>query len=942
MKQCILPLAAFAVAASTAAFAADYYVALTGDDTNNDGLSAEAPFATIDKAVSTAVAGDNIYVAAGEYTTSTANGPDLKANLIGLGETRDEVIIRAGSSARTLKMESGSLATNITFIGNTESVVSQGGTIYMAGGTLVDCVVRDGISTYSSARSGGNVMMLNGIIDNCVISNGTAASRGGNIDIEGGIVRNSLISDGQTTAWGGNIYIKGSSAIITNCIVTGGNAQQNSNNNSYGGNIRVENSGTIASCTISNGTAQDCGGNVYLHGSGTIMKDCTISGGMVRSTADNRFGANVYVANSAQMSRCAIYGGSIGAYKGSSVCLSGGTMEDCLVTGCAKGGVLLYSSNQGVYSCTIVANDEYGVWAWNATQLFADTVIYGNSTAEWDGNMPTGGTFLNCASSSGSRLVNDMSSPTLVTIDDTAFTDFSGGDYTSAANGALVDAGATDPRGATASVTDLAGNPRTSGAIDIGCYEYQKPDMTIRLEGATYSQSYAPTTVTFSHVVENSASPENVVFIYDFGDDSVMQSTSEATISHEYAAPGIYTITITATNKCEEEHAEMTYDGYARVASSTIYVTPGNSSGQAFPYNTPATGYASLKTAVQAATNGVTLLLGEGVHTTADQVYVNKPITIRGLGATPEDVIVRNTTTSTNTYYYRVMDVADAGAFIENITLENGRVKNTYGGNLSLTAGIVSNCVIRGGLAVADGGNAAGGGVVLSGAGTLTHCVVTNNEVVGTSNYDGYAGGAVFIENGKKNGRISNCLIANNTYTPSEGDAKAGAAGVRFGGSNDNVAMENCSVVANKVEGSLKDDSAGIYCTTWYGKLRNNIVVGNYETGKDRCTSVKLDFNSSNNYIYHNNITDDALIAESGDKSKDNILVQNPSALFSDFANGGFTLNASSVAYNKGTKSGLALLPSVDLAGNPRVAFDKIDIGCYERQSKPVTMIIML
>ena len=41
-----------------------------------------------------------------------------------------------------------------------------------------------------------------------------------------------------------------------------------------------------------------------------------------------------------------------------------------------------------------------------------------------------------------------------------------------------------------------------------------------------------------------------------------------------------------------------------------------------------------------------------------------------------------------------------------------------------------------------------------------------------------------------------------------------------------------------------------------------------------------------------------------------------------------------SPAYNRGTTSGLALLPSVDLAGNPRVFGKGIDIGCYESQRK--------
>jgi len=923
-RRIVVALSAFAAFAATAA---DYYVSMTGND-DYDGDSPQAAFATIDKAISKATAAsDNIYVEAGTYSTTTQWGPNLQARLVGTGATRNDVVIQSAGTYRTLRMAADSMVTNVTIVGITthNSNADKGGAVEMSGGTLTDCVIRDGHSNYASARSGGNIFMFGGIVENCVISNGNAKSRGGNINMEGGIVRNCVIADGQATAWGGNVYIKGSGAVVTNCVITGGKNTDTSASNAYGGNVRVENAGTVVDCAISNGISQKNGGNVFMDG-GTIS-GCTITGGSALGTSWEHGGGNVFINGAVKVSRCTISGGTTTGTCGGIRCRnSSGIIEDCLIYGNNGGLCLDYGS---AYNCTVVDNTGHGIHGYTgAYAKIQNCVVFGNE-ADWAGTKSsTADAILNMAAGDTTGY-----GETAVAILESDFADYANGDYRPSAGSALIDAGAADPRGLDASAVDIDGNPRLSGPVDIGCYEYQKPEMIVHIDDISYSQTYAPATVTFTHSADNSASPENVVFTYDFGDGSAAESTSASTISHAYLTPGVYTVTIAATNDCEEESAEMTYDGYVRVASSVVYVTPGNGAG-AFPYNTPATGFGNLKTAVQASLDGYMLLLGEGVHTTADQVYVDKAIAIRGLGATPEDVIVRNTTTSTNSYYYRVMDVANAGALVENITLENGRVKNTYGGNLSLTAGVVSNCVIRGGLAVADNGNAAGGGVVLSGAGTLTHCVITNNKVVGTSNYDGYAGGAVFIENGKKNGRVSNCLIANNTYAPSEGDAKAGAAGVRFGGSNDNVALENCTIVANTVEGSLKDDSAGIYCTTWYGKLRNNIVVGNYETGKDRNTSVKLDFNSGNNYIYHNNITDDVLIENSGNKSKGNILVQNPSALFNDFANGAFTINPGSAACNKGTSSGLALLPAVDLAGNPRVFGRAIDIGCYECQRK--------
>ena len=899
MKKCILPLAAFAMAAATTAFAADYYVATTGDDNNNDGLSDQTPFATIDKAITSAAnASDVIHVAEGTYSTTTQWGPNLKAKLVGEGLYPDDVVIQSAGTYRTLRMAAGSWVENVTVVGEGTYKADKGGAIEMSGGTLTNCVVRDGTAKNTSSNTeGGNIYMSgSSLVVSCDIIGGHATKRGGNVYQDAGVVRDCYIADGVCDNVGGNVY------------------QYN---------------GTISFCTIEGGSAVNDGGNVRMNGGGA-MEDCGIYDGETTATSGDKKGANVYMDSTARMSRCGLYGGVHTNYNGGSLCVhsSSAQVEDCFVEGSECGGVLLESVSY-LYNCTIVNNQKYGCWAWSNNQHFFNVVVYGNDS-EWNGNLPnhTSAEFVSCASSSSARIVTDGDFGVMV-IDDSAFADYENGDYRPADNSPLIDAGGSDPRGASASATDYDGNPRLSGTIDIGCFEYHNSYMTVRITDATYSpeEAYAPATVTFTHVAENSASPENVVFIYDFGDGSTNETTSSATISHVYTVPGVYTVTITADNDCEDESATMVYDDYIQVASSTIYVTPGNTAGQAFPYNTPETGYASLKTAVQNSYDGYTLLLGEGVHETADQISFNKALKIRGLGATPDAVVVSNTVATPNTYYHRTLEVNNANAFVENITIANGCVRNQNGGNLRLVLGVVSNCVIRGGLVVADNGNAAGAAVELgannvTGTPTLTHCVITNNIVRGTSNEGSSAGGAIYIPYGAKTGRISNCLIAHNRYVPSVETIKAGAAGIRFNGSNDNAQIENNTIVANTVEGALADDSAGVYCTTWYGRLRNNIIVGNYETEKGRYTSVRMD---KEHGTYVNNITDDEASATS---------------LFKNYAKGDFRPNSNGKAYDAGT-SGLTLLPSIDLAGKPRIFGKAIDVGCYECQSLPRTMIIV-
>ena len=873
------------------AFATDYYVAETGYD-GNDGLSPETPFATVDCAVTNATGStDVIHVAAGTYSTTTQYGPNLKAKLVGEGATRGDVVIQSAGTYRTLRMAAGSWLENVTVVGEGTYKADKGGAIEISGGTVTNCVVRDGTAKANGNTAGGNLYVNNdsALVVDCEIYGGSATNRGGNVYLDKGVVRS--------------------------CTIYGGVCPNN-----IGGNV-YQYQGTLANCVIYNGTANNDGGNVRMNGSG-VMQDCVVSNGTVM--ANDKKGANVYMDSSAKMSRCRLVGGANAyGYNGGSLCVysSSASVEDCLVEGSECGGVLLGSAAY-VYNCTIAGNDKYGVWSWNKTQHLFNVVVYGNES-EWNGELPVNDSaeIAGCASSGSARIVTDGDFG-VTTITDADFANYANGDYRPAVGSALIDAGTADPRGASASATDLNGHLRSSGTIDIGCYEFQKSDMVVHIDGAVYDQAFAPAAVTFTHAADNSASPANVVFTYDFGDGSARETSAAATIVHTYATPGVYTVKITARNDCEEEVAEMTYNNYVQVASSTVYVTPGNGAGT-FPYDTPETGYGNLKSAVQASFDGYTLLLGEGVHETVDQVSFNKAITIRGLGATPDAVVVSNTVATPDTYYHRTMEMNNADGRIENITIANGCVKNQNGGNLRLVAGVVSNCVIRGGQAVADNGNAAGAAVEIAGSATLTHCVISNNVVQGTSNSGSSAGGAIYFPYGAKRARVSNCLIAYNRYVTSGDAAKQGAAGIRFNGSNDDTQIENNTIVANTVEGALSDDSAGVHCTTWYGRLRNNIIVGNYETGKEKNTAVRMD---TDHGTYVNNLTD-------ADAS--------PADIFKNFAAGNFSVKPGGAAYNKGTVDGLSLLPSVDLAGNPRVMFDKMDIGCYECQKQPGFAIVV-
>ena len=295
----VAAMAALSAILPSALSAADYYVDTNGDDAN-DGLSAETPFATIDKAVITATSADDvIHVAAGEYLTGypdyvaqTDNakwGPNLKAKLVGTGETRDAVVISSHGEYRTLRMAAGSWLENVTVVGEGTWKADKGGAIEISGGTVTNCVIRDGTATASGNTEGGNLYVNNtaALVVDCEIHGGKAKKRGGNVYLDKGMVRDCIIRDGVCD---GNI----------------------------GGNV-YQYQGTLSHCIITGGKATNDGGNVRMNGSG-VMEDCVISGGVV--TANEKKGANVYMDSSAKMSRCHLVGGSSEAgYDAGSLCV---------------------------------------------------------------------------------------------------------------------------------------------------------------------------------------------------------------------------------------------------------------------------------------------------------------------------------------------------------------------------------------------------------------------------------------------------------------------------------------------------------------------------------------------------------------------------------------------------------------------------------------------
>lgn len=278
------------------------------------------------------------------------------------------------------------------------------------------------------------------------------------------------------------------------------------------------------------------------------------------------------------------------------------------------------------------------------------------------------------------------------------------------------------------------------------------------------------------------------------------------------------------------------------------------------------------------------------------------------------------------------MEVSAPGALVCNLQLYGGFSGSAPGGgNLLLSAGVVSNCVLSSGR-VRNHPVSAGGAYVKGGL--LTHCIITNS-------FQGNREQGIILK--QVGGRVSNCLLTHNKF---EWDSTRNATSLCYvdGGIIDNCTIKDCWIMYNTPDAQ----SANKYKTTdkafnvtANGRSFNNVIANvrycgwsiaaNAVAAYDEKVPRRWDGTAAS---FVNCATDDAT------PINDTCFVGTleKGSLFADYANKDLTPGA--VTKNKGIASDDFAFPSVDLAGNPRV-HKVIDIGCYECQSAKGLSIIV-
>ncbi len=239
-----------------------------------------------------------------------------------------------------------------------------------------------------------------------------------------------------------------------------------------------------------------------------------------------------------------------------------------------------------------------------------------------------------------------------------------------------------------------------------------------------------------------------------------------------------------------------------------------------------------LITYLDAAADGDTIQLADGPYPLSAKLELKKGVTLRGNDSNPEAVRFCPGIKKT------LINVGNANAVLSGVTIENLTSNSEKTGAISITAGTMTNCIVRNNTS-ATGYNSTAG-VYINGNVLITHCVITNNTVT-YSNYHLYIGGGVFMLSGACN--IKNCVISKNKSNSDTGgiSVKAGTLNV-----SDSIISGN---VCNSNSGKLR--AGGVYGGTYIRcEISSNVLYS--ATVKEVGAGGAVNANLYDCLVYHN------------------------------------------------------------------------------------------
>lgn len=771
---------------------------------------------------------------------------------------------------------------------------------------------------------GAGLRVEAGQVHTCVISNNVETTLAGvagvGVHLAGGIVSNSVIcnNSGKDSS-GHGVYIE--AGLLVDCTVENNNKKADgfAERRSFHATVRLRGTGEVRNCRIVNNAN---GANTYTHGGGLYIDGGTLRSSLVADNSNN---------------------GADGS-EGGGITLVSGLVENCLIVsnrylGSGYGGGGVYQSGGAIVNCTIAFNrcslsrvlpksghlDKAGGIQWEGG-IVSNSIIHGNTRASGRSPIDISGPpgfaaafFNSCSADLGDGVQGNITA-------DPRWVDPLGGDFSP-----RLDSPCRDAAGELGIACDGAGAPRARDgdgdgiAIpDIGAYEAADANGALACFFAPDKrEGVGGLDVNFAASVLG-AERTIVYYWWDLG-DLRREGANLAQIDNHYA-PGIYDVSLTVSNTAGAT-AAWTWRDCISVGPAVAYVAPQGGNQPPFDsWEKAATNIQAALRFATATTDGATrIVVADGLYhvaSSAAAIYINRGITLTSLSG-PSHAIVRGTS-GADVYPNIEVDHPDAlveglaseqghfGAVVSRGTLRNcilrGNTGNAayrhdsgYGAGLRQYGGLVESCMIVANKVGGETGSQ-GAGVFMRGASLLRNSVIAHNEVLKNQ---GATGGGITLVDPLQRAIVRNCLIAGNTANGSTLAVSGG--GVRIHGGH----LQNCTVVGNTITGSSVS-AGGIGGAG--GAVVNSIVwdnpVGNLPPD-DIAAPAICSFSCSPK------LTE----GERGNVAR--------SPRFVDAGNGDYRLARGSPGINAGVNQEW-MAGAVDLAGQPRIRSQRVDIGAYE------------
>ena len=297
--------------------------------------------------------------------------------------------------------------------------------------------------------------------------------------------------------------------------------------------------------------------------------------------------------------------------------------------------------------------------------------------------------------------------------------------------------------------------------------------------------------------------------------------------------------------------------------------------------------------------------VADGIYPVSSPIIVTNSIQIRSESGDPSRVMVSNTVGSGwNNQEQRVFLLSHSDALLAGLTIAKGEAYGRTGGNVNISGGTVSNCVIVAGWA-RDNGQA---GALWATNGLVTHCIFRGNATGSASlSWDSNRAGVLYVGG---SARIENCLIETSRYSTEAHLTKVSGSAV----------MRNCTIVNSTLNSSSTAYGGAypLYADSTSATIQNVVIAG-----VTNSLGTALGPRGTGTNVMTRCATDTAAPLNT------NCVAGTVQSFFCNYAASDY--RPREPLLDKGAS--LASYPAFDLAGNPRVQGSRIDIGAYEAPS---------